>query len=71
MVSGKAKTLIDAITNDQYGVFSMTAGGTWCGEWTGLRESERERLLQEEKERDQEIEAFAKSHPGELVRLIK
>jgi hypothetical protein len=69
MMSDKPKILIDAF-NDKYGVFPMTAGSTWCGEWTEQRDRERELLQEEEKKRDQEIEKFDKLHPRAIHRAI-
>jgi hypothetical protein len=74
MISGKPKTLIDAL-NDAHGVFPMTAGSTWCGEWTDQRQSEqrqceRELLREEEVKREQEVEKFVKRLPGELHRIM-
>jgi hypothetical protein len=70
MMSGKRKTLIDAFTTDRYGVFPMTAGSTWCGDWTERRDRERELLQEEEKKSEREAEEFAKLHPGALHRAI-
>src|SRR6266508_73684 len=69
MLSSKPKTLIDALTTERYGVFPMTAGSAWCGEWTEQRRQERELLQQEETKREQEFAEFAKRHPGALHRV--
>lgn len=69
MMNGKRKTLVDASTSC-YGVFPMTGGSTWCGEWTAQRHQERELLLRDEIKRDQAYQEFAKRHPGSLVRVI-
>jgi len=70
MMSGKSKTLIDSFTGDQYGVFPMTGGSTWCGEWTEQRHNERQLLQQDEKERERKIEEFETRNPEASRRLI-
>jgi hypothetical protein len=70
MMGGNRKTLIDQITENRYGVFPITAGSTWCGEWTEQRFGEKESLQEEEEKRNREVEEFAKRHPGALHRTI-
>ena len=70
MMKGKPKTLIEALTHDSYGVFPMTGGSTWCGEWTQPRHEERELLIEDEKKRQKAFEEFAKRHGGDLHRTI-
>src|SRR5882724_6635463 len=66
MMAGKPKILIDQITSNRSGVFPMTGGSTWCGEWTKPRHQEQTSLRQDEQTRIQKIEEFANRHPGEL-----
>lgn len=69
-VSGEHKTVVEALTHDKYGVFPMTQGSNWCGEWTPIRLEERELLQREEERAREEFEEFARRHPGALHRII-
>jgi hypothetical protein len=66
MMSGEERPMMEADSSRRYGVFPMTLGSTWCGEWTEQRHNERNALLKQELKNIQESEKFAQQNPGAI-----